>query len=81
MIEKDFKIENIYVPAKRRKTLQQNKVDQLAEDILDNGLKVPIQVRQGQGRMVLVEGFHRLEASRALGEEQIRAFVVQARKH
>ncbi len=81
MIEKSFDIENIYVPAKRRSTLDDNKVAILAEDILENGMTTPIQVRQGKGRMVLIEGLHRLEACKALGEETIRAFLVQARKH
>ena len=30
---------------------------------------------------VLVEGLHRLEAAKALGEETIVAFLVDARKH
>ena len=81
MIENDFKIEDIYVPAKRRKLLDQDRVDALAEDILENGLKVPIQVRQGKERVVLVEGLHRLEAAKALGEEEIRGFLVQARRY
>ncbi len=80
MIERDFKIEDIYVPAKRRKTLKDDLVDTLAEDILENGLKIPIQVRQGKERVVLVEGLHRLEAAKALGEEEIRGFLVQARR-
>ncbi len=80
MIEKDFKIEDIYVPAKRRKTLKGDLVDTLAEDILENGLKIPIQVRQGKERVVLVEGLHRLEAAKALGELEIRGFLVQARR-
>ena len=80
MIEKDFKIEDIYVPAKRRKTLKDDLVDTLAEDILENGLKIPIQVRQGKERVVLVEGLHRLEAAKALGELEIRGFLVQARR-
>ena len=81
MIENNFKIEDIYVPAKRRKLLDQDRVDVLAEDILENGLKVPIQVRQGKERVVLVEGLHRLEAAKALGEEEIRGFLVQARRY
>ena len=81
MIEKDFPIEEIYVPTKRRKSLDEAKIDALAEDILENGQTTPIQVRQGKGRVVLVEGLHRLEACKALGEEKIRGYLVQARRY
>jgi len=76
----DIPIEEIYVPTARRKTLDQETVESLAEDILENGQKTPIQVRQGQGRFVLVEGLHRLEACRSLGEDNISAYLVQAKK-
>ena len=61
-------------------TLEVKKAADLAEEILENGQKVPIQVRQGKGRFVLVEGLHRLEACILLGEEKISAYLVQARK-
>ena len=48
--------------------------------MIDEGQKTPIQVRQGDGRLVLVEGLHRLEACRALGEDTIKAIFVQARR-
>jgi len=73
-------IKEIYVPTGRRKTLDPAKAEVLAEDILENGQKVPIQVRQGKGRLVLVEGLHRLEACISLGEDQIQAYLVQPRK-
>jgi len=38
-------------------------------------------VRQDGDRFVLVEGLHRLEACKALGEETILGFLVDARKH
>jgi ParB-like chromosome segregation protein Spo0J len=38
-------------------------------------------VRQGNGRYVLVEGLHRLEACRALGEQTIDSIIVRARQH
>ncbi len=76
---KDLAIADIYVPAKRRRTLKQATVDTLAESILEDGLKVPILVRQDGSRYVLVEGLHRLEACRALGEESIACTFVQAR--
>lgn len=76
----DVPIDEIYVPVKRRKTLDPAKVEALAEDILENGLKIPIQVREGKGRFVLSEGLHRLEACVSLGEEKISAYLVQAKK-
>lgn len=74
-------IADIYVPAKRRKTLDENRVATLAEDILENGMTTPIMVRADKTRWVLVEGLHRLEAQRALGEGEIDAFHVQPRQH
>ena len=74
-------IERIYVPTARRKTLAEDKVRTLAEDILENGLKTPIQVRRDGDRFVLVEGLHRLEAARSLGETRIDSYMVQARRH
>ncbi len=71
----------IYVPTARRKTLHPETVRTLAEDILENGMKMPIQVRFDGKRHVLVEGLHRLEAARWLGESEIDAYLVQARKH
>lgn len=73
-------IDEIYVPVKRRKTLDETTVKALAESILENGLETPISVRPDKGRYVLVSGLHRLEACRALGEHSIEAVVVQARK-
>lgn len=74
-------IDGIYVPAARRKLVHPETVRQLAEDILENGLKMPIQVRHDGKRYVLVEGAHRLEALKWLGETEIDAYLVQARKH
>ena len=74
-------IETIYVPTARRKTLHPETVRMLAEDILENGMKVPIQVRLDGERHVLIEGLHRLEAAKWLGETHIDAYLVQARKH
>ena len=76
---KDLAVADIYVPAKRRRTLKQETVDALAESILEEGLKVPILVREDRSRYVLVEGLHRLEACKALGEELIACTMVQAR--
>jgi ParB-like chromosome segregation protein Spo0J len=74
-------IADIYVPAKRRKTLDAARVESLAEAILEEGMTTPIMVRADKARWVLVEGLHRLEALRALGETRIAAFRVQPRQH
>ena len=71
----------IYVPTKRRTTLDPSKVGEIAESILERGQTTPILVREDGDRLVLVEGLHRLEACRSLGEETILAYLVQARKH
>jgi sulfiredoxin len=76
-----FEIARIYVPVKRRATLDQAKVDALAAAILAEGLQTPILVRPDGDRFVLVEGLHRLEAARALGETEIAGYRVSARKH
>jgi len=78
---KKVPVDEIYVPAARRKTLHPETVRLLAEDILENGLNLPIQVRHDGKRYVLVEGLHRLEAMKWLGEADIEAYLVQARKH
>ena len=74
-------IADIYVPVKRRATLDQKRVDEIATSILDKGLQAPILVRADGARFVLVEGLHRLEAAKALGEKTIVGFLVEARKH
>jgi ParB-like chromosome segregation protein Spo0J len=74
-------IESIYVPTKRRSTLDAKKVDALAEAILEKGQQTPILVRRDGERFVLVEGLHRLEAMKALGETKIVGTVVQARRN
>lgn len=76
-----FDIAMIYVPVKRRATLEKSRVDALAADILANGLKMPILVREDGARFVLIEGLHRLEAARSLGETSIAGYRVSARKH
>ncbi|ODT08126.1 MAG: chromosome partitioning protein ParB [Mesorhizobium sp. SCN 65-20] len=74
-------VDDIYVPAARRKTLHPETVRHLAEDILENGMKMPIQVRLDGKRYVLIEGLHRLEAVKWLGETAIDAYLVHARRH
>lgn len=78
----NFPVEKIYVPAERRKSLDVAKAHEIAEDWLLNGQKTPIQVREDgdRDRYVLVEGLHRLEAAKELGEKTIVGLLVQARK-
>ncbi len=82
LVKHMFDIEAVRVPAKRARTLEPARVEALAEDMLEHGQKVPIRVRADPdrpGAFVLIEGLHRLEALRALGEERVEAIVVQAR--
>jgi sulfiredoxin len=81
MKRETFAIANIYVPAKRRTTLEPAKVQEIAESMLQVGQQTPILVRQDGERLVLVEGLHRLEACKQLGEETIFCYLVQARRH
>ena len=76
-----IEIAKIRVPVKRVKTLDSAKADAIAEDMLENGQTVPIQVREDGDGFVLIEGLHRLEARKALGDAEIDAYLVQARKH
>ncbi|MBT8413699.1 MAG: ParB N-terminal domain-containing protein [Boseongicola sp.] len=82
MLQKQFlDIDAIRVPVKRAKTLDSEKVEALATDILEHGQITPIRVRKDGEKFVLVEGYHRLEAMRALGEEAVAAYIVHARLH
>jgi sulfiredoxin len=81
MKREKFPIANIYVPTKRRTTLNSATVQELAASIMEKGQQDPILVRRDGERFVLVEGLHRLEACKALGETTILGFLVQARKH
>lgn len=76
-----LQINDIYVPIKRRKSLEPIKVEEIAESIIENGQITPIQVRKDSDRLVLVEGLHRLEACKALGENTIVGIIVRARRH
>ncbi len=79
--ERTFKTADIYVPAKRRRTLNPKTVKEIAESMIEEGQRTPIMLREDGARFVLVEGFHRLEACKALGEETIVGVIVQARPH
>jgi len=73
-----FPIDKIYVPVKRRKSLRSEMVQEIAESILEIGQQAPILVRPDEDRFVLVEGLHRLEACKALGERAIIGLLVSA---
>ena len=81
MKRETFPVANIYVPTARRKTLNSKRVDAIAQSMLTDGQQTPILVREDGARFVLVEGLHRLEAAKALGETTIIGFRVAARKH
>ncbi|MBR0983134.1 ParB N-terminal domain-containing protein [Bradyrhizobium liaoningense] len=73
-----FPIEKIFVPTKQKKALKPETVAEIAESMLDIGQQTPISVRLDGDRLVLVEGLHRLEACKALGETTILGVLVQA---
>lgn len=79
MSDQKFAIADIYVPQGKRATLDPEKVKRIAESILEVGQRVPIQVRRDGERYVLVEGLHRLEACKMLGETAVRGLLVQGR--
>ena len=81
MEDQTFRIEDIYVPSKLKRTLKPKTVDETAESLLETGRMTPILVRRDGERFVLVEGLHRLEACKALGEETIVGLLVRARQH
>jgi sulfiredoxin len=81
MKRQSLPIANIYVPVKRRAELKLAAVDELAESILQLGQQTPILVRRDGDRFILVEGLHRLEACKKLGEANILCYLVDARKH
>jgi ParB-like chromosome segregation protein Spo0J len=76
-----FPVASIYVPVARRKTLEQARVDEIVQSMLKDGQQTPIKVRADGDRFVLIEGLHRLEAAKALGEVTIIGYRVDARKH
>lgn len=73
-----FPIEKIFVPTKMKKAIKPEVVGEIAESILDIGQQAPISVRRDGDRLVLVEGLHRLEACKALGETTILGVLVPA---
>jgi ParB-like chromosome segregation protein Spo0J len=78
--DQTFRIEDVYVPMKRRRTIDPVAVNAIAESMLEEGQRTPILVRRDRERVVLVEGLQRLEACRSLGEKTIVGLIVQARR-
>ena len=74
-------IQDVYVPVKRRQTLDPQKVEALAESMMEKGQEAPSLVRPDGKRFVLAEGLHRLKACKALGETTVPVYLVQARRH
>ena len=76
-----IKIDQIYIPARRRGDVELEAVNAIAESIMEIGLQVPISVRRDGERYVLVSGLQRLEACKALGEDAVTAIIVGAPLH
>lgn len=74
------KIADIYITTARKAEFDQDKIDAITEDMLEGNPQKPIKVRKGKGRFVLLSGINRLEACKAVGEEEIGAYIVQAQK-
>jgi hypothetical protein len=73
-----FPIEKIHVPEKKRKALKPEVIEEIAQSILDVGQRDAILVRREKDHFVLVEGLHRLEACKALGESAIIGQLISA---
>ena len=72
MVTRTLRIADIYVPAKKRRSLDPETVNEIAESMIEEGQRTAILVRPDGERFVLVEGLHRLEACKALGEDTIQ---------
>jgi sulfiredoxin len=82
MKRETFAVADIYgAPVERRVTLVRKRVDESPPACSTSASKHQILVRADGARFVLVEGLHRLEAAKALGEKTIIGFRVEARKH
>jgi hypothetical protein len=84
----EIKIADIKVKGKRR-TLNPDKLKELAVSISSLGLQIPITVRLvkrdlGWGKtnteLVLVSGLHRLEAMNQLGKTTVPSFIIKGGK-
>jgi uncharacterized ParB-like nuclease family protein len=69
-------VEQVRPMLKRESFLRPEAVREIAESMLEIGQETPILVRPDGDRFVLVDGLHRLEACKALGEDTIVGFLV-----
>ena len=82
MKRENIAIADIYVPIKRRATLEQKRVDEIAASILDKGLQAPILVRtDGAPSALAASSRCRPSTSTKRAEKTIVGFLVDARKH
>ena len=81
MKDRSFAIADIYVPMKLRGTFDPAKAEKIAESMIEEGQLSPILVRADGDRFVLIEGLHRLEAAKLLGETKILGLLIRARQH
>ena len=65
-----FRIDDIYIPVKRRRTLDPAAVEAIAESMLEESQRTPVLLRR--------DG-ERLEACRSLGEGTIVGILVRER--
>jgi ParB-like chromosome segregation protein Spo0J len=68
----------VYVPIKKKKTVNSDRVYAIAQSILKKGQQTPIAVRRDDQTFVLLDGLHRLETCRGLGEKTIQCVLVPA---
>jgi len=76
--KKHINIKEIYVPKKHIEGFSPKKVLELTEILMEGGELESIKIREGKGRYVLIEGVHRLEAFKAVGEKVIFAHIIGA---
>ena len=81
LINRAFRIDDIHVPVKRRRTVDPAAVEAIAGSMLEEGQRTPVLLRRDGDRLVLVEGLQRLEACRSLGEETIVGILVRERRN
>ena len=69
------KIADIEIPSKRLRSLNLQKVGELAQSIKTNGLINAVTVYKTENGLTLIAGLHRLEACKSLGMELINCSV------
>ena len=80
MEAEDFKIDDIYVPVKLKKSFEEANVEKFTDLLMADEKLAPVLVRKDPKKgLVLVKGLHRLEACREVGDVTIKGFLVQAR--